>query len=415
MQSQLRRPRRHQHGSILLTALAFVAFTSMVMAGLITMAYSHNAVVRAEGDYARALTVAEAGINYELRKISQNAANADQPGSTAPYGVSYSPAVCGGGSFRVGCTNIFGNTWLPAISPQLFIGSTGTYNGVSRTLRITANGRFTAAIPSFACFGLNSVLFHAGNSTCIGDVGTGGTTSLHGHISKSYWVCGPGATGTGAGAGAPTVVLPYALLFPTVDQIALQQYPNSGATAPGGVAYISTHNDNASVGLPASGATITSSITLGPGNYYVTGVNMSLLSSITCNNTNGPVNIWVGPVGGAGVVNFSGLLGSGLTATSTLPANQVTFYVATTGGVTMTGSPVVTANFYAVNLDSLGNYYGPISGWNQATINGSAVGASIFQSGNTLINYPASGGMQAPMHADYYGAGSGWMEPNIGY
>ncbi len=76
----------------------------------------------------------------------------------------------------------------------------------------------------------------------------------------------------------------------------------------------------------------------------------------------------------------------------------------------MTSSPSVTANFYCYDVDLLGNGFGPFNGWNSPTINGCAVAWSVFQSGNTLVNYLP--GTPPPMHADYYGFANAWQELN---
>src|SRR5207248_3349236 len=79
-----------------------------------------------ESDYASALSLAEAGVNYELRKISADPTVADQVVAGAPTGVTY---AFGAGKYRVYCMNKDGSTpWT--VPNYLYVVSTGTLNGV---------------------------------------------------------------------------------------------------------------------------------------------------------------------------------------------------------------------------------------------------------------------------------------------
>ncbi len=396
--------RKARRGGVLISALAFVTVTSMLVVGMLTMSVSFYARAKTEADYEKALALAEAGANYEFRKISSDTSTADQ--RTNGTGVTYS---LGGGAFNVYCSNKDGSA--PWVAPaDMYVTSVGTINGVSRTVRVSGMGYGNA--PNFAVFSINDFKIHASNPTIVGDCGTNGTTSLHGHISGSYYVCGPGASGTGAGANCPTVVLPAAITWPTVDAKALTLYPNSGATAPGGLLYLASHNSNASASpaLPTLNATITGSITLvGPGNYFVKSINLINSSQITFNNTNGPINLWVGPAGSAGMVNIDDTA-TGVTS-APMSTNPVVIYVATTGGVQMHSSPTITADWYVYNTTAGGSGYGSFSGWNNPTINGSVLCYSFFNSGDTLINYMP--GVPCPYNSiDHYGFDDQWLEIN---
>src|SRR5437667_12867857 len=82
-----------------------------------------------------------------------------------------------------------------------------------------------------------------------GDVGTNGYFDFSGHpgISGSVYFDGPNAGWyLGNNPGGYTVTNePYESQWPTVDDKAYTAFPNSGSTAPGGLAYLATHNDNA--------------------------------------------------------------------------------------------------------------------------------------------------------------------------
>jgi len=367
---------------------------------MLTVATSYFARAKTESDYETALSLAEAGVNYEFRSISSNTANADQ--KTNGSGVTYS---LGGGTFTVYCSNRDGTT--PWVAPnKMYVTCTGTIHGVSRTLQVSGMGYGNA--PDFAVFGIGSFKIHPSSPTINGDCGTDGTTSLHGHINGSYYCCGAAAAGgSGAGALAPTVYLPNPITYSTVDQVALGLFPNSGATVPGGLAYLATHNDNVSVGLPLTNATITSSITLkGPGNYYLTGVNLAGSSKITFDNTNGAINIWVGPSDGAGQVYLDGSCQG--VASVPMSTHPVIWYVATTGGVQMHTSPNFTCDWYVYNTTS-GTSYGPFSGWNSPVVNGSVLCYDFFNSGDTLINYQP--GIPSSYNSiDHYGFDDQWLE-----
>ncbi len=400
MKSSVRK-RVAYRGGVLISALAFVTISSMLVVGMLTMSVGYYTRGKTEADYEAALALAEAGANYEFQKISANTANADQASVAHPTGVSYS---VGAGTFTVFCSNKDGST--PWVAPNnLYVNSVGTVNSVSRTIRISGKGYGLA--PNFAVFGIGSFKIHASNPTIVGDCGTDGTTSLHGHISGSYYVCGAGASGSGAGANCPTVTLPQPILWPTVDQKATALFPNSGATAPGGLLYLASHNNNASAGLPTTNATITTPVTLtGPGNYFVTSVTLAGTNKITFNNTNGPINLWVGPAGSAGMVRLDGT--SGGTVAVPLSTNPVVVYVATSGGVQMHSSPTITADWYVYNGLS-GSEYGPFSGWNSPTVNGSVLCYDFFNSGDTMINYMP--GVPCPYNSiDHYGFDDQWLE-----
>src|SRR5689334_22450818 len=84
------RCRRARRGSILISSVAFCVVTSMLVVGMVTMSMSFYARSKTEADYEAALALAEAGANYEFRKVSQDSSTADQVSVDHPTGVSYS-------------------------------------------------------------------------------------------------------------------------------------------------------------------------------------------------------------------------------------------------------------------------------------------------------------------------------------
>src|SRR5579872_5747700 len=113
---------RSHHGGILMAALTYVTITSFIIAGVLTLGASHYARVMTDSYYAAALPIAEAGVNYELNKISINPLQADQ--SFAPY-----TASVGDGSFTVYVVQRAsdGSESSPWSAPNnLYIYATGT-------------------------------------------------------------------------------------------------------------------------------------------------------------------------------------------------------------------------------------------------------------------------------------------------
>src|SRR5687768_10629730 len=89
--------RRTSQGFVLLSALVFTLVIATLLTGIGTFTVSHRTQAEVDADYVKALDIAEAGVNTEFRKISQNAALADQyPGTTYSFG---------GGTYKVYCIN----------------------------------------------------------------------------------------------------------------------------------------------------------------------------------------------------------------------------------------------------------------------------------------------------------------------
>src|SRR5437588_4208964 len=87
--------RRLQRGSTIVTALVFMLVIATLLSGVGLFSISHQERAYIEANFASSLAVAEAGVNYELRKISLY-----QPADLPP-GNSYAFAP---GAFRVKCT-----------------------------------------------------------------------------------------------------------------------------------------------------------------------------------------------------------------------------------------------------------------------------------------------------------------------
>src|SRR5207249_7389003 len=120
-------------------------------------------------------------------------------------------------------------------------------------------------------------------------------------ITSGVELNGPSATLTGT---IPFVRKPAPLIWQTVSEMANEMFPLGGLT------WLASNNDNSRVGYPTDPAmaSINNNITLtGPGNYYVSSINMTGTKKITFDNRNGKVNLWVGPLGSSsGQFKFAG-------------------------------------------------------------------------------------------------------------
>src|ERR1044071_6114559 len=95
-----RKTRARQRGAMIIGVLFFLLIASVLLVGTGTMTVGHQNLADSDSKYTDALNTAEAGVNYEFRKISQNPNNADL---TAGSGYTY-----GNGKFQVYCTNVDG-------------------------------------------------------------------------------------------------------------------------------------------------------------------------------------------------------------------------------------------------------------------------------------------------------------------
>src|SRR5438270_12550041 len=131
-QYSIKRSRRR--GAAIVVVLLFTLVASTLIMGVGTNAAMHQQRATVDLQYAKALDIAEAGINFELRKISNSANSADQTAT------AYS---LGGGTFsvRVVQRNSDGTETSPWSPPQnMYVYSTGTINGVSRTIKSACKG-----------------------------------------------------------------------------------------------------------------------------------------------------------------------------------------------------------------------------------------------------------------------------------
>ncbi len=398
------RIRKAQRGAILISALAFTVISAMLVTGMLTVSTSYFARTQSEADYERALALAEAGVNYEFRKISQNTTNADQrPNGTSP-GVSYN---LGGGTFAIYCANSNNTTpWTPP--GNLIVYCTGTINGISRQLQVTGKGY--SVTPNFALFGVQNGLMNGAPSVPTGDVGTNGSLNFNGDPTVGGHV-----DFNGAGSGwSPTPCGSYNVQhfanpvgWPTVSAIASQ-------TVAGGLATLATTNDNALATSSPSGAftgttifmngsgTLTLHGKAGGANYYVTSLLLNGSPRIVFDNSAGPINLWEGPAGASSAFIFNG--GSAAIRNSVDPTKKVSMYIATNNDVIMNGNTELDAGVYNYQSASSGNVI--MNG--SPAVYGSVIANRFTMNGSPTINYQ-SGYFQTSGNG-YYGFNDQWLE-----
>ncbi len=239
-------------------ALAFSLIAATIIAGVGTLAVSHFSRARVEADNAMAMQLAEAGIDYELRNISLDPTNPNQAHQQAAYGSMPGPftsSISGvDGSFTVYVTNDDSTGTGPWVSYDasgmqsngLRIVSTGTVNGVTRTVRIT--GARKSLFDEYAIFAYKKGNYSGagasdGSTRIVGDLGTNGSLTFNGS-SGTETIVGEISLHTGAStntSGTNLVSGGAPIVLPTVSDIANTMFPSGGLT------YLKTHNSNANI------------------------------------------------------------------------------------------------------------------------------------------------------------------------
>jgi len=275
----------------------------------------------------------------------------------------------------------------------------------------------------YAIFAINNGTFN-NDPTVNGNIGTDGMLTFTNRpiVSGTISFNGAGAMWSGVPpAGYTTTRSANPVSWPTVDQLALSLFPNSGSTAPGGLAYLATHNDNATanppivanaINNPPGPITITFTGKPGGANYYLTDLNLTNTNQVLVfDNTNGPINIWIGSDGGNSTCTFTG--GAQTISSATNPANACHMYSATTTGIILTGNGLMDIGLYSYNQVAgvnSGNPFGIVKISNDNTINGSLVGWQVNIPGSPIINY--TGAYFQTKNPGYYGFANSWAEQN---
>lgn len=138
-------------GMALISVLAFVLITSIFVGTLAIFSVSHRGRVQNEADYAKTLDVAEAGLNYELQKVSVDSTQADAaPGKQININDTNGKVV---GACVVYCQNTDGTSpWDPNLATnggKVKVVSSGAFNGLSRIVQSQASGGSGSMIVAF--------------------------------------------------------------------------------------------------------------------------------------------------------------------------------------------------------------------------------------------------------------------------
>ncbi len=404
---------RRQQGAALLTAIAFSAIFSLIAAGVAVYGVGSFNLAKRDTEYAAAIQLADAGINYELRAIALNqfSSGYSAPTSGSPASGSISGVT---GTFSVYVTSDSAGTvaWTPS-SKDVYIWSTGTANGIAR--KVVAHGQGAAGLfDTYAVYGINSVTFNGSGSSVVGNVGSNGAVSSSSSgsaaVNGTLYIDGPGASGP---SGANVVVNPDAVNFPTVDAIVAATFTGS----PSGWSYISTHNNNSNIRVfksgTANGATPSTTntqvigvvsnanqishtdinkqtnktIILPPGDYYFTDINTSGQDKIIMDNgglstgTPGVIRIWMNSSTSGDTISnpFS------YTATGTDAPSKFRLYYNKAATFQIDGNNASGGAFYGHN--STGNANFTITGG--STTYGAVIADNVTISGNSVVQFPS--------------------------
>jgi hypothetical protein len=355
---------------VLIGVLFLIVIVSVMVLGMGQLAISHRQRADVESRYAVALDLAEAGINYELNHLTL--------GSPAHTAASPGTGSLGDGAWRgtfsVTCTNTDGTAIADPSHPPstIYILSTGTANGVSRTVRIRARG---GSAYDYGLFSKISGVIN-GNQTIQGSVGTSGTVTINGSNGITDPVIGLHGAGASATINPPgsyqTQVRP-AIVWPTVAQVA-------NSTVQGGLAQLAAVNDNglatayvnngilngsvynnktvntaiknASISANGTG-TVTLHSKAGGANYYLNAMTFNGTWNVVLDNTLGPINIWcVSKTGAAATFVFNG--GNASVRMDEDPSKACRVYVADKCSLTLNGNGQGRYGVYAINDDPTG-------------------------------------------------------------
>ncbi len=376
--------RRGRRGLALVTAIMLSLCLTIVVASACLQTVGELKLSSTELHYERALHMAEAGANAYISRLTFGSADYaclpplhQYAGGVAPSIADFRAGVASGTyemvPYPVGSTDGYfvGTVGRPGMTATVV--AFGASNGVIRsvTLRVSQalapseiDGTTTLSPPGdYVFYPITS--FTAQNNVIVsGHAGTNGAIMIQNNvvfINGTLDLNGPNAVLIHQNnCGFTKVVNPDPVLWPTVDEIALKLFPNSGATAPGGLAYLATHNDNTAIvrnGTSGSAATtlyLENNKTVrfpskaGGSNYYLTSATFQNNVAVTLDNSNGPITVWFGPSGGAG--GWTGQNNVTWTKTANDDVNRpVTFYFGTQSALMGQNNFSCNIGLYAYN------------------------------------------------------------------
>ncbi len=426
-------------GSALISALIFTVIIALALAGMGTMTVSHYNLANTQASSEEALDIAEAGINWELHKITNNGiASADSGGTT--YNASTEIDKIGSslpGTFTVSCATLNGSqlnasTTLFAITCSASIRTaTGP---ATRIVRINAQPYSTF----YTLYSLHSSNFLQDGIVINGISGTNGTQSMSSSMKVNPIIKGVVFNGDKAKwandkdpGGYSAVHNPNPLAMKGTTDIV-------NANFPGGQDYLAQNNDNNLAEIsdpdnPTPSPVITTTqhslntsghqtVTLkgkpGGANYYLSDINMQPHSNLVFDNTNGPINIYyLRQSSGGSYMRGGHALKSILDA----PNNAVKMYMSASGGLNIDpGEPLPGVdnsmevdmgvyNYDTITYNSKNYSFGLVNVDPNVNFRGQIVSNDINVGGNTNI-IGQKGYFDTP--TEYYGFSGAWQELN---
>ncbi|MCX6362060.1 MAG: hypothetical protein NT029_19855 [Armatimonadetes bacterium] len=408
--------RRGRSGLALATAVMLSACLTIIVASAFLQTVGELKVSSTELHYERALHVAEAGANAYISRLTfGDAAYACLP-PLHQYAGGVAPSLS---EFKVGVdSGAYTLVPYPAGSDEgYYVGTMGRpgktaiivafgwSDGIVRSVTLRAgqvlapseiDGVTTVTPPGdYVFYPITS--FTAQNNVIVsGHAGTNGSITIQNNvvfINGTLDLNGPNATLTHQNhCGFTKVVNPDPVDWPTVDEIALKLFPNAGATAPGGLVHLATHNDNTDIvrngtsGSPATTLNLDNNKTVrfpskpGGSNYYLTSATFQNKVAVTLDNSNGPITIWFGPSGGAG--GWTGQNNVTWTKTTDDDVNKpVTFYFGTQAALIGQNNFSCNVGLYAYNKVN-GSPIGAMEIQNNLGFHGSCVANTIVAQNN---------------------------------
>lgn len=226
----------HTRGSTLLQSLVFSVVSGTLLAGAGSLVVSHRIRAEAERGFARAVYVAESGLQAELASINDGPPAA---GSAHQAFLGQSLDVTQEDEryvVSVKDAEEVDKAWAPP--NDLLVESLGVAHGVSRMIQARVTGRSVFA--DYALFGIHSLAFNGSGSGTNGDIGTNGTisASASGSSVTSGKIVFHGSNPSLNGANVYREPDPY--WWPSVETIAASQFAS-------GLSTLKQNNNNANI------------------------------------------------------------------------------------------------------------------------------------------------------------------------
>lgn len=434
-----------------MTALAVVAMTSLILAGAGIFVASHATRQRREGDFALALALAEAGVNYEFRFVSscmvnpngvtavscggRKAHTSDSPGTGSISGVP--------GTFQVWVTDATtGGAWSPP--SKMTVTAVGTVGGISRKIQVT--GERNSIFEDFSVFGINSVTFSGSGSEVIGTLGTNGAMNSSSvgaaAVTQDILLAGPGASGP---TGSNVYRQSDPVLWPSNDDIVTFTFPGGWnwltSTSP-----VNRSNGNmrqykstspaltptgtTSANWPATGTSSTTlkspdiskmndgpdglaTLILPPGDYYFTDMQLSGNLKLLIDNGGYTVPCADGTLPCPGQVRIW-MRGSTSNDTMNITVEYTSndkklfrLYYDKCADFKIAGNSTYNGGFYSVKNGCTSSF--TITGG--SLINGAIIATTVNIAGGSIVNYPLPGTLDDPNdYSLWYGFRDNWTE-----